>query len=178
MLRPTEVTEEFVAEARRRAAEPGRPNRETATAIVAAIAAIAGAVFGGLVVYFIAQHQQDHADRARLRERREAAYMAFVDHGQTMLEALPAIKPGDLKTASQAISASRQVDDDLTTIQFVGTPAAISAAFGVWRAASDALAQVLSGKLPGSDAVNLQIIAMTRTSFLEVARADIGSGSK
>ena len=156
------------------ASEPSRPSRDASTALVAAIAAIAGVVLGGLLVFFIAQQQIAHADEMRLQEKREVAYMTFIDHGQNVLEGLPAINANDLKTATPAINASKQLDDDLTTIQIVGTPTAAKAAFAVWRSVSDALTQVLNGKISGSDAVNLQIIALTHGQFLEVARLDMG----
>lgn len=152
-----------------------RSGRQTPPATAAAIAGLAGILVGCLITYFISQQQLEYADNVRQQEKRELAYLSFIASGQTMLEALPAIDSENLQTASAAIEASRQFDDDLTNVQIVGTPDASSAALAVWQAISDAFAQVLNGRISGSDAVNLQSVATTRALFVQTARIDTGS---
>jgi hypothetical protein len=154
--------------------EQSQPGRQASQALAAAIACLAGILVGCLIAYFISQQQLEHADSVRMQEKRELTYLSFIASGQTLLETLPAIDPKNLNTASAAIEASRQFDDDLTNVQIVGTPDASGAAVAVWQAISDGFAQVLNGRISGSDAVNLQSIATTRALFVQTARIDTG----
>ena len=144
-------------------------------ATIAAVAAAAGLLVGCVLMYFVSHQLAERADEVRVQEKRELAYLAFIASGQTLLEALPAIDPKNLNTAAAAIEASRQFDDDLTTVQIVGTTDASAAALAVWQAISDAFAQVLNGRIDGAEAVNLQSIATTRNLFVQTARIDTGS---